>query len=324
MRSLFWLTATALAACHPSTPADSTGSASPARSTPVATLVESIHHTETLDSFMSHREVGTGAPIVFLHGNPTSSYVWRKVLPLLCTQHRCLAPDLIGMGQSGKPDSAYRYADHARYLDAWLAAMDLHDVIVVGYDWGGVLAIDWASRHADRVRGVVVFETILQTLRWADYPPQGAQLFRTLRTPGAGEKLVLEDNAFLSKSLEHGVTSGLSAADLAAYNAPFPDARSRRPMLQWTRSIPIDGEPADVMAVVTRNAAWLAATPAIPKLLLTFDGAGLSNAPEVVRWAATIPRLEVQHLGAAGHHAPEDAPAPIAHAIRDWLARLRR
>jgi haloalkane dehalogenase len=200
--------------------------------------------------------------------------------------------------------------------------MDLHDAVLVGYDWGGVLAIDWASRHADRVRGLVVFETILQTLRWAEYPPQGAQLFRTLRTPGAGEQLVLEDNGFLPKSLANGVKSGLSAQDLAEYNAPFPDARSRRPMLQWTRSIPIEGEPAEVMAVVTRNAEWLAATPKVAKLLLTFDGAGLSNSPAVVSWAkASVPNVEIQALGAAGHHAPEDAPEAIAKAIRGWLAR---
>jgi haloalkane dehalogenase len=269
--------------------------------------------------------MGSGAPMVFLHGNPTSSYVWRKVMPLLCGQHRCLAPDLIGMGQSGKPESAYRYQDHMRYLDAWFERMNVHDVVLVGYDWGGVLAIDWASRHPDRVRGVVVFETILQSMHWAEYPPQGAELFRALRTPGVGEKLVIEDNGFLPKSLDHGVKSGLTDADRAEYYAPFPDAKSRRPMLQWTRSIPIEGEPADVMAVVKRNAEWLATTSKTPKLLLTFDGNAMSNAPSVVDWAKrTVPNLSVEALGVAGHHAPEDAPREIANAIRDWLERPRR
>lgn len=283
----------------------------------------SLHREEVIDSFMSYREVGSGAPMVFLHGNPTSSYVWRKTLPLLCAQHRCLAPDLIGMGRSGKPESAYRYQDHMRYLDAWFYTMDLRDVVLVGYDWGGVLAIDWASRHADRVRGVVLFETILQSQHWAEYPPQGAELFRALRTPGIGEKLVLDDNGFLPRSLEHGVKSGLSEADRAEYYAPFPDAKSRRPMLQWPRSIPIDGEPADVMAVVTRNAEWLSKSTT-PKLLLTFDGNTLSNAPTVIDWAKrTLPRLTVEALGPAGHHAPEDAPREIANAIRTWLEHSR-
>jgi haloalkane dehalogenase len=287
--------------------------------------IASIHRADVLDSFVSYRELGTGSPVVFLHGNPTSSYVWRNVLPLLAEDHRCLAPDLIGMGHSGKPESAYRYADHARYLDAWFDAMDLRDVVLVGYDWGGVLAIDWASRHPDRVRGVVVFETILQSMHWAEYPPQGVELFRALRTQGVGEKLVLEDNGFLPRSLDHGVKHGLSEADRAEYYAPFPDAKSRRPMLQWTRSIPIEGEPADVLAVVTRNAEWLGATPRVPKLLLTFDGDTMSNAPTIVEWAKrTIPNLAVNALGAAGHHAPEDVPREIAMAIRGWIDQPRR
>jgi haloalkane dehalogenase len=285
----------------------------------------SIRQVRVLDSFISYREMGTGSPIVFLHGNPTSSYVWRKMLPLLCSRHRCLAPDLIGMGHSGKPESAYRYADHVRYLDGWFDAMDLGDAVLVGYDWGGVLAIDWASRHADRVSGLVFFETMLQSLHWADYPPQGAELFRTLRTPGAGEKLVLEDNGFLPKSLEHGVKSGLSAEDRAEYYAPFPDAKSRRPMLQWTRSLPIDGEPADVMAVVTRNGQWMASAPNVPKLLVAFAGGGLSSAQPTIDWATrTLPKLDVASLGPAGHHAPEDAPVEISNAIRGWLQRQGR
>jgi haloalkane dehalogenase len=277
------------------------------------------HQIKILDSFLSYREAGTGSPIVFLHGNPTSSYVWRNVVPQLSSRARCLAPDLIGMGESGKPDVAYRFADHARYLDAWFAALDLHGVVLVGYDWGGVLALDWAARHPDRVRGVVVFETFLRPMQWSDWSSEGAELFRALRTPGVGERMVVEQNGFLARSLEHGVQRGLTDADRAVYYAAFPDPASRRPMLQWPREIPIDGEPADVAAVITRNAAWLAGSPQIPKLLLTFDGTGLSNAPAVVAWARD--KLEVAALGPAGHHAPEDAPREIAQAIASWLDR---
>jgi len=280
------------------------------------------HQIKILDSFLTYRDAGAGSPIVLLHGNPTSSYVWRNVIPQLSGRARCLAPDLIGMGQSGKPDIAYRFADHARYLDAWFAALDLHDVVLVGYDWGGVLALDWAARHPERVRGVVVFETFLRPMQWSDWTPQGAELFRALRTPGVGEQIVLEQNAFLARSLDHGVQHGLADADRAAYEAPFPDPASRRPMLQWPREIPIDGEPADVAAVIAHNAEWLASSPAIPKLLLTFDGVGLSNAPAVVAWARG--KLEVVALGAAGHHAPEDRPHEIAQAIASWLDRGAR
>jgi haloalkane dehalogenase len=287
-------------------------------------LPESTHRVSALDSFLSYREVGNGSPIVFLHGNPTSSYVWRNVLPLVASKGRCVAPDLIGMGHSGKPESTYRFEDHARYLDAWFAALDLPDVVLVGYDWGGVLAVDWAARHADRVRGIAVFETILQPMRWSEFPPQGAELFRALRTPGVGEKLVLEQNVFLGRSLDNGVKRGLSERDRAEYYAPYPDPASRRPMLQWPREIPIDGEPTDIMAIVTRNGEWLANTPEVPKLLLTFDGKGMSNAPAVVEWArSAIPNLDIVPLGAAGHHAPEDAPREIGDAISAWLTQLQ-
>lgn len=284
-----------------------------------------MHRLDVLDSHLTYAETGAGSPVVFLHGNPTSSHVWRNVIPTIAAGRRCLAPDLIGMGNSGKPRSAYRFHDHARYLDTWFEKLELHDVVLVGYDWGGVLALDWAARHPERVRGVALFETFLRPMRWSDMPPAGAALFRAYRTPGVGEELVLNQNVFLERSLAHGVLRGLADADRAVYAAPYRDAESRRPMLQWPREIPLDGEPADVVAVVEQNAAWLAATPAIPKLLLTFDGKGLSNAPAVVAWArATVARLEVVHLGAAGHHAPEDAPLEIAGAIAGWLGRHAR
>ncbi|RKG52582.1 haloalkane dehalogenase [Corallococcus sp. AB011P] len=280
-----------------------------------------VHQVQVLDSFISYREAGTGSPIVFLHGNPTSSHVWRNVIPRLADRGRCLAPDLIGMGESGKPDIAYRFADHARYLDAWFDALGLRDVVLVGYDWGGVLALDWARRHPDRVRGVAVFETFLRPMRWSDWPPQGEQLFRALRTPEVGEQLVLEQNAFLEKSFANGVQRGLAEGDRAVYSAPYPDAASRRPVLQWPREIPIDGEPADVAAVIERYDAWLSQPSVKPVLLLTFGDTGL-NAPRIVEWArANLRSLEIVPLGRAGHHAPEDAPEDIARALQAWMDR---
>lgn len=275
-----------------------------------------------LDSHLAYLEQGEGKPVVFLHGNPLSSHVWRKVLPELTSDGRLLAPDLIGMGGSGKPDIAYRLADHARYLDAWFDALDLRDVVLVGHDWGGVLALRWARLHPERVRGVAVLETILEGLRFSDYPPAGKTLFQTLRTPGEGEAFVLEHNGFLEKSLENGVKTGLLEADRHAYYAPFPDAASRRPMLQWTRELPIDGEPADVLAVVEENARWVERSAATPKLVLTFEGAPLSRASRIRTWAdEPATNLQVMPLGPAGHHAPEDVPRDIAAALRAWLPR---
>jgi haloalkane dehalogenase len=280
-----------------------------------------------LNSFMTFTELGTGSPVVFLHGNPLSSRVWRDVLPDVAVRARCLAPDLIGMGDSGKPDISYRFVDQARYLDAWFDALELQDVVLVGYDWGGSLAMDWAARHPDRVRGLVVYETFLRPMEWKEWTPRGAELFRALRTPGAGEKLVLEEGQFLSRSLSNGIQRRLDESELAPYYAPYPDPASRKPLLQWTREIPIEGEPADVNAIVSRYDAWLAATPAVPKLLLQFTSPpGLQPSPTgsatMVDWArAHIASLEVIALGTAGHHASEDVPHEIAATIVDWLAR---
>jgi haloalkane dehalogenase len=287
----------------------------------------SVHRIPVLDSFVNFREIGAGRAVVFLHGNPMSSRVWRDVLPHVAERARCLAPDLIGMGDSGKPDIAYRFADHARYLDAWFEALDLRDSVLVGYDWGGSLAMDWAARHPNRVRGLVVFETFLRPMEWKEWPPKGAELFRAIRTPGVGEKMVLEENQFLARSLANGIKRQLGEDEQAAYYAPYPDAASRRPLLQWPREIPIEGEPADVDAVVRRYDAWLAGAPGVPKLLLSFDSpAGLqpspTGSPPMIQWArANIAALDVVALGPAAHHAPEDVPHEIGKTIADWLQR---
>lgn len=276
--------------------------------------------TEVLDSFMTYREAGERGPaVVFLHGNPTSSYLWRHVLPRVARGARCLAPDLIGMGHSGKPEIAYRLSDHARYLDAWLEAMRLEEVVLVGIDWGGVLALDWAARHPTRVRGVSVMETFLRPARWDMFPPQGAELFRAYRTPGVGERMVLEENLFLARSLEHGARS-LSAEDRAIYYAPYPTPASRRPLLAWPREVPIEGEPPEVHVVLERFATWMRESET-PKQLITFEPPASLSSPAMIAWAKeNVRALDHVALGSAGHHAPEDRPAEIAEAIATWLA----
>ncbi len=286
----------------------------------VDTITIAHRRVDVLDSPMAYQEAGRGRIVVFLHGNPTSSYVWRNVLPALAPRARCLAPDLIGMGESGKPELAYRFVDHARYLDAWFDVLGLGDVVLVGYDWGGALALDWAARHPGRVHGVVVFETFLRPLEWREWPPQGEELFRALRTPGIGERLVLEENQFLVRSLGAGVRRQLTDEERARYFAPFPTPASRRPILQWPREIPIDGEPGDVMAIVNRYGAWAASSSDVPKLLITFDAPSVLGSPDVVSWARdTFAALEVVRLGAAGHHAAEDLAGDIGAAIAAWL-----
>jgi haloalkane dehalogenase len=277
---------------------------------------------EVLDSFMSYRDSGTGGiPVVFLHGNPVSSYVWRNVIPHVSGQARCLAPDLIGMGESGKPDLAYRLADHVRYLDAWFDAMSLNDAVLVGHDWGGTLAMDWAARHPGRVRGVAVTETFLRPVRSEELAPPVAALFRAYRSP-KGEKMVMEDNMVIEVNLARGVAGGLSAADLDVYRAPFLEPASRKPMLAWTREFPLDGEPGDVVEVVLGCGRWMARTPGVPKLIMAVeDGVGLGS-PEVIGWAAeNFAAVEVESVGPGGHQVPEDQPAALGAAVASWLSR---
>lgn len=277
---------------------------------------------QVLNSTIFYRETGTGpVPIVFLHGNPTSSYLWRHVLPAVGTSARCLAPDLIGMGESGKPAIAYTFEDHARYLDAWFDALGLGEVVLAGHDWGGALAFDWAARHPERVRGIAFTETIVKPMSWDDFPESARPLFASMRTPEVGEAMVLEENLFIEQALPGTVARGLSAEELDVYRRPYPTRESRLPLLQWPRAMPLDGEPADVVARIIAYDAWLADSVDVPKLLLTFEpGPGTMMGPAMIDWcAANVAGLEIQAHGRAGHHTPEDQPEAIASSLLTWL-----
>lgn len=267
---------------------------------------------------LHHEESGTGTPIVFLHGNPGSSHGWRNILPHV-GGGRLLAPDLIGMGRSAKPDIAYSFADHAGYLDAWFDALGLDDVVLVGHDWGGALAFDHAARHPDRVRGVAFFETIVKPMAWDDVSPQAADRTRKIRTPGAGEEMVLEQDLFIRQAFTGGVRTPV--ADLEPYLAPFPTPESRRPILAWARQLPLGGEPAELIPRIEAYDAWLKTSAGTPKLLMTFEGSPtLLIGPETTRWCEeNVAALDVVACGEAGHHAQEDRPKEIAAAIAAWL-----
>ena len=265
-------------------------------------------------------ESGSGTPIVFLHGNPGSSYGWRNVLPHV-GGGRLLAPDLIGMGRSAKPDIEYSFADHARYLDAWFDALGLDDVVLVGHDWGGALAFDYAARHPDRVRGVAFFETIVKPIDWAEVSPQAAERTRKIRTPGVGEEMVLEQDLFVRQAFTGGVRTPV--ADLEPYLAPFPTPESRRPVLAWARQLPLGGEPAELIPRIEAYDEWLKTSTGTPKLLMTFEGSPtLLIGEKTAQWCEeNIAALDVVACGEAGHHAQEDRPKEIAAEISAWLDR---
>lgn len=279
---------------------------------------------DVLGATMHYEETGAGAPLVLLHGNPTSSHLWRNIMPRLAVNRRCLAPDLIGMGRSGKPDIGYRFADHARYLDAWFDALALETVVLVGHDWGGALAFDWAARHPGRVSGVAFFETIVRPLTWDDFPGPARPRIEALRAAGTGERKVLDEDFFMQVALAATTQRGLAAEDIAIYRPPYATPANRKPLLQWPRAFPIEGEPADVTASVAAYDVWLASSLDTPKLLLTFDGPPdkLMIGPELTDWCGeNISNIEVEYCGPAYHLAPEDQPEAIADAIAAWADR---
>jgi haloalkane dehalogenase len=273
-------------------------------------------------SRMAYIDEGRGDPIVFLHGNPTSSYLWRNVIPHVVAHGRCIAPDLIGMGRSDKPKLGYQFADHARYLDGFFDALGLDKVTLVIHDWGSALGFDWARRHPDRVRAIAFMEAIVTPVpTWDAFPEQGRQVFQALRTPGVGEEMVLDRNFFVEQLLPGSVLRPLTPAEHAAYRAPFAERDARLPTLAWPRQLPIAGEPPEIVALVERYRDWLAASP-LPKLLFTVEP-GVLIPPPVAAWCRDhVPNLEVVALGAGLHFVQEDHPHALGRELARWIAAL--
>ena len=274
---------------------------------------------------MAYVETGAGDPIVLLHGNPTSSYLWRNVIPHLAGLGRCIAPDLIGMGDSDKlPDSgprSYTFVEHRRYLDALLENLAVRErVTFVVHDWGSALGFDWANRHRDAVKGIAYMEALVRPFSWADFPAEARPMFEGLRSP-AGETMVLEQNMFVERALPGSILRQLGEDEMAEYRRPFLEpGEARRPTLTWPRQIPIDGEPADVDMIVRDYSDWLA-TSQLPKLFIKGEpGAILSKGP-IVDFCRGWPRQkEVSVPGV--HYLQEDSADAIGQAIADWLREL--
>ena len=278
---------------------------------------------KVLDSEMAYVDVGEGKPVVFLHGNPTSSYMWRNVIPYAESLCRCLAPDLIGMGQSGKSlRYAYKFKDQADYLDAWFDAMDLRDIILVVHDWGAALGFYRACRYPERIAGIVYMEAMVRPRLWSDLPPGREPMFRALRGP-EGEKIVLQDNFFVEKMLfDFGIIRRLSEKEKAYYRAPFAEPRaSRLPTLIWPREIVFEGEPEDNYFLVKRYSDWLSASTGVPKLFVNADqGHGTAGAArEFCRKWPNQREITVS----AKHYVPEDCPHEIGEALASFISDVR-
>lgn len=272
---------------------------------------------------MAYVDVGHGSPILFLHGNPTSSYLWRNVIPHVQHLGRCLAPDLIGMGQSDKlphpGPGTYSFATSAAYLEAFLEEVELGGpVVLVLHDWGSALGFDWARRHPDRVRGIAFMEALVSPLVWADWPQDGRRIFQAMRSRD-GETVVLDKNVFVERILPASVLRGLTPETHDHYRRPFPSRDDRWPTLEWPRQLPIENVPPTVHDVVGRYGQWLRTSP-VPKLFVNAEPGFLlvGRLRALVRkWSAL---REVSVRGA--HFVPEDSPHEIGRALADWIPTL--
>jgi haloalkane dehalogenase len=279
---------------------------------------------EVLGHEMAYVEVGSGDPIVFLHGNPTSSYLWRNIIPYVQKLGRCIAPDLIGMGASDKlPNGgpeAYTFVEHRRYLDALLEALGIRErVTFVVHDWGSALGFDWAYRHPEAVKGIAYMEAIVKPGSWSELPEPARKIFQALRSP-AGEPMVLEHNSFIEVNLPNTILRSLTEEEMANYRRPFAEpGEGRRPTLTWARQLPFDGEPADVTEIVTAYGEWLAQSP-IPKLFIESEPGTMP--PSALEFCRAWPTQ--RQVTVPGRHYPqEDAPDEVGQALVNWVQTLQ-
>jgi haloalkane dehalogenase len=277
---------------------------------------------DLLGSRMAYHERGEGRPVVLLHGNPTSSYLWRDVIPELAGRGRLIAPDLIGMGDSAKlPDpgpDTYRFITHRQYLAAFIDAVigPLQSILFVVHDWGSALGFDWANHHRDRVRGIAYMEAIVRPIAsWDEWSPQAVPIFQGFRSD-KGEAMILDRNMFVERVLPGSVLRKLSEAEMAEYRRPYLEREDRWPTLTWPRQIPIAGEPADVVQIAADYSQWMAHND-IPKLFVNADpGAILIGAP---RDFCRSWKNQTEVTVSGSHFIQEDSAPAIGKAVADWM-----
>ncbi len=273
------------------------------------------HYVDVLGSRMHYIDEGQGDVVLFLHGNPTSSYLWRNIVPYVSGEYRAIAVDLIGMGKSDKPDLDYTFYDHARYLDGFIEALALTDITLVMHDWGSGLGFHYAQRHPDNVKAMAFMEAIYREREGM------GELFEQFRTPGVGEELLVEQNLFVEQVLPSSVIRGLTDEEMNYYRTPYLDPASRTPILQWPRQLPLDGEPADVVATINTYQQWLTQT-SLPKLLLTATPGALVTQDDVVWLEENLNELTVVNAGPGRHYIQEDNPHVIGETLAAWLHEI--
>ena len=277
---------------------------------------------EVHGSKIHYVDVGEGDPILFLHGNPTSSYLWRNIIPHLQPHGRCIAPDLIGMGKSDKPEIDYSFEDHVKYIEGFIQALDLKNITLVIHDWGSGIGFQYAMSHEDNVRGIAFMEAFVQV--WESYdamPLQGQGIFRLMRTPDVGWNMVVKQNMFVEQILPSAAGRPLTEAEMNAYRAPFLEESSRRPVWKWPNEVPIGGEPASTDAAIRAYQTRLQQSD-LPKLMFTVEP-GFLLGPERAAWAKQhLKNLQTIHLGPGAHYIQEQYPHEIGKALAKWHQSL--
>jgi haloalkane dehalogenase len=280
------------------------------------------NYVEVLGSRMHYIDEGSGDPILFIHGNPTSSYLWRNIIPHVEPYGRVIAVDLIGMGKSDKPDIGYRFVDHSRYLEAFIEKLDLKNITLVVHDWGSALGFNYATHNEDNVKGIAFMEAILMPLTWDGFPENVKKIFQTIRTPEIGYNLIVNGNFFVENLLPNAIVRNLTDEEMNQYREPFKTVESRKPTWVWPNEIPIDGKPVDVYNIVTDYNQWLQETQ-MPKLLFYAKPGGLTN-ESTVNWSkANLKNLQTIDLGQGIHYLQEDHPKAIGEALANWIGQLK-
>jgi haloalkane dehalogenase len=281
------------------------------------------NYVEVLGSKMHYVDEGEGDPILFIHGNPTSSYLWRNIIPYVESYGRAIAVDLIGMGKSDKPDIGYRFVDHAKYLEAFIEKLRLKNITLVVQDWGSALGFNYAMLHADNVDGIAFMEALLMPLKWNEFPNDDVKkMVQTYRTPEAGYDLIVNKNYFIEQLIPGMTIRKLTEEEMNQYREPFKTVESRKPVWVWPNEIPIDGKPADVHKIVTGYNQWLQETE-LPKILFYANPGFSTNASKVEWCKANLRNLETVDLGKGIHFLQEDHPEAIGKALANWIQQQK-
>ena len=272
-------------------------------------------------SKMHYIDEGAGDPILFLHGNPTSSYLWRNIIPYLTPHARCIAPDLIGMGKSDKPNIKYRFFDHAKYVEAFIEKLGITNITLVVHDWGSGLGFHYAMRHEDNIKGIAFMEALLKPLSWSEFPDDQKKGFKLFRAPLIGWLMLSGMNVFLTKLLPSMIVRKLSAAETDYYMAPYKKIKSRKPVRQWPCEIPIDGQPVDVHTMMSNYSQKIQQSE-LPKILFYAKPGTIINSATVEWCKQNLKNLDLINVGKGLHYIQEDNPHLIGEELAKWYQKI--